>query len=448
MPTHTPYTLSSWTPNSFPSVTSLSSVPTDQAGALLATLTSILEQATTEANLDRLVTLASLARGAEASLTIISAEAVLATATDPQVQSAATQAWFDATLNLVDLQTPFNYYHTNLKAAPNYVYLVVFGITFLYTVGMCWKSRYHWYNIAFFAGLGLEFAGFLGRVLSIKDTSFLTYYLLQYISLTIAPAFLMGGIYFLFAQIIVIHGRQYSYLKPMWYSYFFIATDCVSLFVQAGGGGAASLASKTGADPKPGTDTMIAGISFQVIAMTVFLYFWIDCLFRLYFKHNQQTEIQLKKTPANFFRMLFNFKSIREYRFQLESNYNPQFASVRARKLVPYFPLAMSISVLAIYIRCVYRVVELAQGFSGYLVTHEVYLMVLDALMIAIVAIVFVPFHPLVVFGSENVVRLATIKNNADEEGREKINDVNVDDESESIAGSIRESREVGKESV
>lgn len=83
-------------------------------------------------------------------------------------------------------------------------------------------------------------------------------------------------------------------------------------------------------------------------------------------------------------------------------------------------PFAMTAAVVVVYIRCVYRVVELAEGYGGYLYSHEPYLMVLDACMIAIAGIIFVPFHPYWVFGKENVVKLATIKKNQDEHHEEK----------------------------
>ncbi|KAK6454532.1 putative transporter or flippase transmembrane protein [Scheffersomyces xylosifermentans] len=411
--------MSSWTPSSIPTKTTLSSIDPTHAASLLSVVTSVVDRAKTETNYINLRQLSETIRGAEASLTIIGAEEVLATATDSSVKAKATEAIFNATLNLKALEWDQNLYGYVLSRPANIIYLVVFTICFFYVLGMVWKSRYHWFNITFCAGLGLEFAGFLGRVLSFSDDTNINFYLLQYVSLTIAPAFLMGGIYFLFAQVVVIHGRQYSILKPMWYSYLFIACDVLSLLIQAGGGGSASIASKNHTDTAPGTHTMIAGIVFQVVAMTVFLVFWFEFLQRIYFKNAnaEPTDSPLaKKSIKNFFKLLFNAKEVREYRAQhLEKHYNIKFQTIRERKLFPWFPLAITGAVVAIYIRCVYRVVELAQGFSGYLISHEVYLMVLDALMIAICALIFIPFHPVWAIGTDNVVRLAHIKKNQDE---------------------------------
>ena len=59
---------------------------------------------------------------------------------------------------------------------------------------------------------------------------------------------------------------------------------------------------------------------------------------------------------------------------------------------------ALEISSVLIFIRSMYRVIEYAQGFTGYLITHEVYLYVLDALMMLLVQLLFNLVHPGPVF--------------------------------------------------
>ncbi|CAK9438305.1 uncharacterized protein LODBEIA_P25290 [Lodderomyces beijingensis] len=416
--------MASWTPSSVPTSTTLTSIATSHASALHKTISSVVERAATETDHINLISLSQAYRGAMASLTIISAEGVLATETAPSIQAQATQAIFNATLNLKDLVDEENIFGYNPDAAGNGIYLAIFAIIFGYIAVMCIWSRYWWFNVTFFCGFFLEMLGFIGRILAIDNTAVQSYYIMQLVCLTIAPAFIMAGIYFIFGQLVVIHGRQYSVLRPMWYSYFFIASDVVSLIIQAGGGGAASVASSNHTDAKPGTNTMIAGIAVQVFAMSIFLVFWFEFLNRIYFKNSAKPDPKVKQDQhplekrsfGNFFKLLLNTKSVREYRHtHLEKFYNAKFASVRTQKLFDWLPLAMTIAVVVVYIRCVYRVVELAMGFSGYLYEHEVYVLVLDAAMIAICGIVFLPFHPIWVFGKKNIVKLASIKKNLDE---------------------------------
>lgn len=412
----------SWSPSGgYPTATptSLRSIDPTHLSDLSVSLLEALASAATDTYWPDLVSLSQVIRGAEASLTVIVAQQVLATATDDAVKAEATQAIFEAGYNLKDLADEQNLYGHYLNRGGNIFFFIVFAAIMFFNVGMLRWSRYHWYNVTFISGFALQFLGFLGRILAFTDDTNINYYLLQYVSLTISPAFLMGGIYFLFAQNVIVHGRQYSVLKPMWYSYFFVFCDVLSLVIQGTGGGMASQASKNKENTEPGTWTMFGGIIFQVVAMSVFIIFWLEFISRVNFKDAKEVERDeplKKKSVLNWFKMWVNTNKADTYKkTELEQFYNPKYSGIRQRKLVAYYPLAISAAVVVIYIRCIYRVVELKQGFSGYLVTHEVFLMTLDALMIAISGLIFIPFHPVFVFGKDNVLKLATIKKNNDE---------------------------------
>ena len=129
------------------------------------------------------------------------------------------------------------------------------------------------------------------------------------------------------------------------YLWIFCSCDFLSLVVQAAGGGLASDASsKPHGDTKPGTDIMVAGIIFQMASITIFTMLLIVFLLR-----------------------------VRHEKFH------------RNLKLLVG---AMIFSVVMIYIRSAYRTVELLQGWSGYLITHQIYFIVLDGgLMVLAVAI-------------------------------------------------------------
>lgn len=422
-----------WTPSTgYPTSTptTFHSVATTKAPELVSQLLEVMQSLATETMSRNLLSLSQMYRGIQASLTIVSAEQALATATDTQAQVLATKALFEASMNLHALADEENLYGEHLNRGGNIFYFVVFTLLALFFVGAVSRSRYHWFNITFSCGFILEMLGFLGRVLAFTDNTNINFYLMQYVSLTIAAAFLMAGVYFLFAQNVVIHGRHYLVLKPMWYSYFFIFADVFSLLVQAIGGGMALAASSSNQDPKPGTWVMFAGMIIQVFSMTVFIVFWCEFLTRIYFHDSGNVtgdQPLKKKGPVAWLKLLLNTGSARKYKLEhLDQFYNTKYADIRHRKLVTYYPLVISISVIFIYIRCIYRVVELKQGFDGYLATHEIFLMFLDALMIALVGFLFVAFHPMFVFGRENVLKVSAIKKNEDEavhgDGAEKDN--------------------------
>ncbi|EGV64644.1 phospholipid-translocating ATPase rsb1 [Yamadazyma tenuis] len=428
--------LTSWTTTPWPSTISTRSVDASYTSGLLATLSEAAKSIETATDVGDLVSLSRVIRGAEASLAIISAENAIATATESSVKAAATKAIFASSVDLEGLFWEYSFFDFRLNRAANIIYLTLFGLLWLYYTSMFSVSRYQWFNVSFFCGYTLEFIGFIGRILAFVDATEINYFLLEFVSLTISPAFIMAGIYFTFGQLVATYGRKYSLLKPLWYTYIFISFDVTSLVIQAIGGGIASAESSENKDTSLGTNIMIAGIVFQVFSMSVFLILWFDFLLRIFFK----PEGSPTRTPLSFFRLLFNTRVANQLKItHMDGSYNPKFADLRARPLVNFYPLAITIGTLAIYVRCIYRVVELAQGWSGYLISHEVYLMVLDAAMVAICGLVFTGFHPYFVFGKTNRLKVAHIRNEVDVH-----RDSQFDDEN----GLVKESIEKGESRI
>ena len=129
-------------------------------------------------------------------------------------------------------------------------------------------------------------------------------FLCQIVSLTVAPAFIMAGVYYLLSQMIIIHGEKYAILKPIMVSIIFIFCDVVSLFVQASGGAAAAVSLRLFKDTELGTYIMVGGIGFQVVSMTLFLYFLFDFVYRSFFTANSN----IKYSFSTYCLLLFNTK--------------------------------------------------------------------------------------------------------------------------------------------
>lgn len=63
---------------------------------------------------------------------------------------------------------------------------------------------------------------------------------------------------------------------------------------------------------------------------------------------------------------------------------------------------AISFAALFIFIRCIYRVIELAQGFDGAIANAEVPFLILEGPMIMVAVLLMTVFHPGVVFRGGN----------------------------------------------
>ena len=139
------------------------------------------------------------------------------------------------------------------------------------------------------------------------------------------------------------------------YLWIFCSCDILSLVIQAVGGGMASTA--VNANPpkqsRSGTDIMVGGIIFQMASITIFVFFFIEFLRRV--RHDRHNAISRKIWCLVF---------------------------------------ASGFSCLMIYIRSVYRTVELLQGWSGYLITHENFFIALDASLMLGAVVVFHFIHP------------------------------------------------------
>lgn len=119
---------------------------------------------------------------------------------------------------------------------------------------------------------------------------------------------------------------------------------------------------------------MVAGIVFQLVSISVFVYCTIDFFLRI----KRLGQLQL-------------------------FTHGPLAALTGA----------MALSVVCIYIRSIYRTVELAQGWTGYLITHESYFIGLDGVMMVIAVGVFNLCHPGWLLPSKSEVGLPQYRKNS-----------------------------------
>jgi hypothetical protein len=190
---------------------------------------------------------------------------------------------------------------------------------------------------------------------------------LQIIALTIAPAFYAGGIYFCLSQIVTTFGAENSRLPPKWYPRIFITCDFGSLILQALGGGMASAATHTGKNPNPGNHIMLAGLCLQVSTLFIFILLCADFGFKTW-----RRVINVGKDEA----------------------LDPKHQSLRQSKRFRYFLFALAFATLCIFTRSVYRVAELSEGWTGYLISTQKYFIGLEGAIVAAGVLALNAFHP------------------------------------------------------
>lgn len=383
------------------SLTSLTYINPTATSGLLYTLTNAEHILSTASANAPLYTASDHLRGATNSLNIISAQQVLSTATDPQVQASATAVIESAIADLEALKWSENMYSEYLTLWPNLTFTIVFGVLFLIHIGLTIWSGYYYFGVVFFCGCGLTFAGYLSRAFSVGNEEQEDPFLCQFICLTISPAFIMAGIYYILGRMLRLHGDNFSMLKPKWFSYIFVSCDLISLIVQAVGGAMAAFAVTDKTSTDDGTNVMVGGIAFQVVSMSLFYLALLEFLFKIYFRNSPEVTFSLR----NFFALFFNTKRGSEMRVHLEPNYVAEYQSIRAKKLFPYIPLSLAVATFFIYIRCIYRLVELSGGWTGFVMTHEAFLFSLDALQVTFCCLTMALWHPYFIWGRHGEIK-------------------------------------------
>ncbi|KAF5633649.1 pisatin demethylase cytochrome P450 monooxygenase [Fusarium tjaetaba] len=135
------------------------------------------------------------------------------------------------------------------------------------------------------------------------------------------------------------------------------------LIKAAGGGGLASGAANKGKDTKPGAKLMVSGIIFQLVSMTDFC-----TLFAIFVLRTRGREL------------------------------------TKGQRFVIYATIT---SVVFVYIRCIYRTVELLEGWDGKLMKTEGYFIGLDGVCIAVAILVFCIFDPAVLLDHDKQPELS-----------------------------------------
>lgn len=263
---------------------------------------------------------------------------------------------YECTLDTCPINESIYNYRPSLAA--NASFLAFFAITGIaHTVqGILTKKRAFW--IAMALGCVAEVIGYVGRIMSYSDPFGQNGFLIQICCLTIAPAFFAGAIYFTLGDIVTAVSLRSSRIKASGYAKIFIPCDFVSLVLQGAGGGLASVSSQNDEDPSLGTNIMIAGLSFQVASMALFILLALEYIWRVRRFEKDTPRLPVSRTKLGLF--------------------------------VGFFSLA----VVCIFIRCIYRVIELSEGWEGELIQNQTIFIVLEGVMVLIAVYALHIGHP------------------------------------------------------
>ncbi|KAG8831549.1 hypothetical protein FRC17_003000 [Serendipita sp. 399] len=258
---------------------------------------------------------------------------------------------------------PYGYIPSRSAAA---AFIGLYGLsTLLHVVQTLGYKSKVWWMLVFVAGGIMEILGWVGRLQSSFDVTKPTPYLMQIITLIIAPAWFSAGCYAVTGALIHRIGRQGSRLSARAYTILFVACDCISIALQGVGGATAGKEADRGQSPEKGRAIMLAGIIFQLLTMCLFLFLSIQ-----------------------FYRR--RWRDLDRHRRKLV--WGTMFAS------------------LCIIARGIFRTAELGEGWKGFLFIHEIFTIDLDGFPIVLCMLVFNIVHPGMTLDVEEVSSGETVE--------------------------------------
>ncbi|KAJ6496238.1 RTA1-like protein [Mycena sanguinolenta] len=278
--------------------------------------------------------------------------------------------------------TPDSHYGYVPQEAVAILFLALFGLSTALHVAQATYFRMWWlFLTAVLCGVG-EVIGWSGRLWSSITPIDKTPFTIQISSTIIAPTPLLAATFVIMARVIDQLGTSYSRLTPMWYTIVFLPCDIISLVVKGIGGGMASSAPDLSGANRGGR-VMLGGIAFQFLVIIIFSALVCDFTLRYLFDRPVRTEGGQRGilTP-------------------------------RLKTML----IALVFSTVVLFIRSVYRLIELSGGWEGRIIHTEVYFNVLDGGMVTLAIFTFNFVHP-------GIFLVPTLSNAKDAEIGSKVED-------------------------
>ncbi|KAK4506630.1 hypothetical protein PRZ48_000362 [Zasmidium cellare] len=250
----------------------------------------------------------------------------------------------------------FEKYPYEPSEAAAIIFIVLFALTTALHAFQLISKR-TWFMIPFLVGGAFEIAGYVSRLISSLQAPgpyASTPYIVQTITLLVAPALFAASIYMQLGRIVLmVKGDDKLFIRRTWVTKIFVAGDVASFLLQAAGGGI-SASSSDPSTTSTGKDVIVVGLFVQIIFFGLFVL--VAGLFN----------IRLNKAPT------------------------PESQSLPWKR---HMWTLYAVSIL-IFVRSIVRVVEFIQGFDGYIYSHEVFLYVFDAAMMFVAMAIMNVVHP------------------------------------------------------
>ncbi|KAI3576652.1 RTA1 like protein-domain-containing protein [Fusarium oxysporum f. sp. albedinis] len=165
-----------------------------------------------------------------------------------------------------------NYYRYEPSLPASIIFIVIFALSSALHLFQIIKTR-TWFFLPFLVGSIFETVGFIGRAIGAEQAPDYTFgpYVLQTLLLLLGPTCYAASIYMILGRYIrQLKGEQFSLIRPSWLTKIFLLGDVISIALQGIGGGKLVNAD-TLDDRTKGEDIIIGGLIVQVLFFGLFI---------------------------------------------------------------------------------------------------------------------------------------------------------------------------------
>ncbi|KAJ5553700.1 RTA-like protein [Penicillium frequentans] len=262
-----------------------------------------------------------------------------------------------------------NLYGYDPSIAAAAIFVVLFVATTGYHVWQLTKARC-WYFIPFVIGGIFQIIGYICRIIAHNDLGSVTIYALQSVMTLLAPTLYAASIYMVLGRLVgYLNAESLSLVPVKWMTKIFVAGDVFSFMMQSAGGGL--MASKKTSTRNTGSNVVIGGLVVQLLFFGFFVV--VAAVFH----------VRINKYPTT--------KSSSERQMTRNMGW-------KQRNWATVLVALYAVSIL-ILVRSIFRLIEYKYGFDGYIMTHEAFSYIFDALIMFIAMVIMNLYHPAVILG-------------------------------------------------
>ncbi|KAG9252232.1 RTA1 like protein-domain-containing protein [Emericellopsis atlantica] len=248
---------------------------------------------------------------------------------------------------------PFDLYPYNPAQPPAYAFLAIFGIAAVLHLAAMIPYR-SWFPLPMIVGCGMEAAGYYFRSRSHNDVRKILPFVIQHLLVLSAAPLLAATIYMSPRRISRVLEAEHLIVGRRWATKVFIVVDIGCFVTQAAG--AILSGSEDPDEASNGRTTILAGLILQVCAFALF----VACAVKFH-------------------------TSMHSASLSLASSRNLAWQK---------YLYGLYVASLLFVVRNITRIVEYQQGSDGELLSNEVWLYVLDAVVMLAVVFVMLVLHP------------------------------------------------------